>query len=81
MTFKKFSGPDGNLKAAEELANEQWTPLMAAMTLCHSVVVTLDGKFAASSPGTIVLGNSWDCFLHFLHHQRKKSFKDCFAGI
>jgi magnesium-transporting ATPase (P-type) len=55
MTFKKFSGPDGNLKGAEELANEQWTPLMAAMTLCHSVVVTLDGKFAASSPGTIRL--------------------------
>ena len=53
MTFKKFSGPDGNLKSADELSKEDWSPLMAAMTLCHSVVVTLDGKFAASSPGKI----------------------------
>ncbi len=79
MTFKKFSGPDGNLKGAEELANEEWTPLMAAMTLCHSVVVTLDGKFAASSPGTIVLITYllfvWDLKLELKDVMMKKGLK------
>ena len=51
MTFKKFSGPDGRLSGVEALSSEKWSFLLAAMTLCHSVVVTSDGKFAASSPG------------------------------
>ena len=51
MTFKKFSGPDGNLVNVDDLSKQTWAPFLAAMTLCHSVVVTSDGKFAASSPG------------------------------
>ena len=54
MTFKKLSGPDGVLRGVETLSQETWSPFLASMTLCHSVVVTLDGKFAASSPGEII---------------------------
>lgn len=50
MTFKKYCGPDGILKTVDSLASEEWSPLIACLTLCHSVVVTSDGKFAASSP-------------------------------
>lgn len=70
MTFKQYSGPDGRLLDVDSLSSETWSLMIACMTLCHSVVVTEDGKFAASSPGTLTklytYLSKWTSFLFSL---------------
>ena len=49
MVLKKYC-TNANLFDSENLANETYSNFIMAMLLCHSVEVTNEGKFVASSP-------------------------------